>query len=139
MPTDLPYSGGVPGQAGSSVSDTYKNVPLLLGEVPPYGGVRTVPYPAGATFPLNSVVGLGADGNIAYAVSGGDTPITPIGITTAPLDNESAAGTVDVITSGHFNIDALAFDPSITTDAAKIALAPALSTLLFGVSAAARL
>lgn len=137
MDINAPFNAPMAGEAGSAFGDTYKQVNLLLGTVPPHGAPKSVKYAAGSAFKIYSVVGVDATGNLALAKQDGSVAV--MGILTANIDASMAEGSVDVLTSGHYNIDALTWGADYTTDAQKLDAVKAPSTLLFGINPSNRL
>ena len=126
----VPYAD--PGIASFEVLDTYTQDFLLAGNHPTLEPAYGYPLANSTSFDQFSVVGLDGSGNIALATQ--DATVQAIGVLahSAAL-GASGTGTGQVWYSGAFNMDALVWDASFTTDAQKEAAfrgAPTPTTII---------
>lgn len=99
--------------------ESYATVELFSGDADTPTTTEVVSAALLATgLPAFSVVGF-ASGELVLAVTGGDAPVLPRGITTAEVIANATGDTVAVFRGGCFNPDALNWDVSYSTDAKK--------------------
>ena len=133
MVTKIPF--GAPGVASFETGDTYSQVELLAGDTPALGNSADYIVADDLALPIYSVVGLNADNELVLSVRGSvdpDDDIAIIGVTAVAISSTAANRSVRINRSGNFNIKALNWATSYTTDAQKLAAAPPTSTLAFG-------
>ncbi|MEM1430020.1 MAG: head decoration protein [Pseudomonadota bacterium] len=122
-----PYSD--PGRAAFEVLDTYLQSFLLAGTHPELAPAFSYPAANATVLAQFAVVGLDGSGEIVAATQ--DETVKAIGVLAhAVAEND---GRAHVWYSGCFNIDALVWDASFTTDAEKLAAfagAPTPTTIL---------
>lgn len=128
-----PYAD--PGIASFEVLDTYTQEFLLAGNHPELAPAYSYPVKAAVVLEQFSVVGLDSGGYLVKAVEGGATPVQAIGVLAHAVTGGVADGDVNgqVWYSGCFNMDALVWDASFSTDALKAAAfagAPTPTTIL---------
>lgn len=115
-----PYSER--GVAAFEGLDTYEQAFLLNGSDPALSTGYPMPVEPNLTIPRWSVVGLNGAGQLVMATWDANPAnrIKPVGVTTdAVTGNAGGTTTVGVIWRGHFNLDALNYDASFTTDEQK--------------------
>lgn len=125
-----PYAD--PGRAAFEELDTYLQNNLLAGNHPELKPAYSYPLANGAAFAQFSVVGLDASGNLALATQTGTVQAIGVLAHAASL-GATGTGTGAVFYSGCFDIDALVWDASYTTDAQRIAAfrgAPTPTTII---------
>lgn len=111
---------GAPGVPAFELDDGFTNIELLIGNTPAWGAPMDFPVKENSAFPIYSVVGRDADGNMAFAKADGS--VVAEAITTVPVATGAGVTTsCRVHTSGHVNMNALAWDASFNTDAKKVA------------------
>lgn len=124
---------GSPGVPAYQQDAGFSQVELLIGDVPPNGAPVDLPCAAAAQFALYSVVGqVGNVATGALALATKDGTVKAIGVLMVPVNLPAGkTGTARVHTSGHFNANALVFDASFDSFAAKkAAFTPGTSNVL---------
>lgn len=120
-----PYAD--PGRAAFEELDTYLMNFLLAGSHPELAPAFGFPVPYNADYQQFTVVGLNGSGELVPAVTGSTDPaddIQPIGVLAHAVSRgASPAAPVNgqVWYSGCFNVDALVWDTSFSTDDLKLA------------------
>jgi hypothetical protein len=128
MSGNTPYSDQ---GLASLQTDAIAGIDELFSGNTPSVVTRNYGVASGLAIAAFAVVGLAEDGTLTPAIRGSGDPdddIHPIGITTAPVLNVSAAQSVDIFMAGCFNPAALVWPASYTTDAQKAAAFDGAST-----------
>ena len=114
--TNIPY--GDAGIASFEVSDNFTTVELFNSAIP-HPVTEDFPVAENSNFPVNSVVGVDANGNLAMAKTSA-TAVVPLGVTTVAV--VTGAGVTDRIAiyrAGNFNPAALNWHADYDTMAKK--------------------
>lgn len=115
---NIPYGGeGVP--SGIDTQE-FSYAELLTGHAPEFLTVPGYQADGSVAMAAFTVVGV-AGGFLVPATATGTADVAPIGILPAPILANGQTQKVGLIRGGNFNVDALVFDASFTTDAEKLA------------------
>lgn len=108
------------GVASFEQADTFTSVELFNHSQPE---PITEDFPVGQStdLPARAVVGLDANGNLAFAKTSAPA-IVPIGVTLTPVKTAAGQTTrAPIYRAGNFNLDALVYHADYDTDAKKAA------------------
>lgn len=113
---NIPYGGE--GLASGVDTQEFEYVELLAGHIPEMLTVGGYEADGSAAIAAFTVVGV-SGGVLVPATQDGS--VAAIGFTAAPIEASGNTQKVGLIRGGNFNVDALVFDASFTTDAEKLA------------------
>lgn len=114
--TTIPYGGeGVP--SGVDTQE-FSYQELLAGHIPEMLSVPGYQALGDVAIAAFTVVGV-SGGNLVPATQ--DGTVAAIGFTVAPVEASGNVQKLGLMRGGNFNVDALVFDASFTTDAQKLA------------------